>query len=86
MNIPPERHRPVSKKGKTPSSTPSSTRKRSRPRDDWDPDEYVIPWNDIRNHFTIPDIKVKEIHTPKWKVNDEKDFNTISESSDEVYQ
>jgi hypothetical protein len=41
-------------------------------RSGFDIDDIVIPWNEIRNNFTIEEIKVKEIQTPTWK--DENEF------------
>jgi hypothetical protein len=61
--------------------TPSSSGRRSRTSSnaayhsqgsEYDINDVVIPWADIRSNFTIPDIKPVEIFTPEWRAVDNR--------------
>ena len=34
---------------------------------EYDINDVVIPWSEIRGNFTIPDVKPVEIFTPEWR-------------------
>jgi len=55
---------------------------------EYDINDVVIPWGDIRSNVVIPELKVKEIHTPKWRTPQDllKEFNISDEdTSDEKF-
>eukprot|EP01080_Neovahlkampfia_damariscottae_P008712 gene8712-658_t len=69
------------KKRKTKSeSTPS--RKKHKKHGEFDMDDIVVPWNDLRSNFIIPEIKVKDIYTPEWRTPS----STILDVNDTIFE
>jgi hypothetical protein len=56
---------PLSKKRKEKLETTQGGRKKRK--SDFEMDDIVVPWNDIRGNFVITETKSKEIYTPEWR-------------------